>query len=375
MKTILLISLLLLTRGTLASIGAGGEAACIRRLNSTSGRSEGETMRAVGYYQSQPISENESLLDVTIPVPELRPRDLLVRVKAISVNPVDTKQRRRKRSEDGNPVVLGYDVAGVVEKVGPGVTAFQPGDEVYYAGDITRPGGNSELHAVDERIVAKKPRTLSFAEAAALPLTSLTAYEALIEHLKVKRGGTLLIIGGAGGVGSVAIQIAKLHGLKVAVTSSRPETMAWVKELGADVVVDHRQPLLPQLEANGITSVDYIFNTANTAQYWGQMAAIIKPFGAITSIVESPEPLDLTALMMKSASFSWELMFTRSMFQTPDMDQQGKILATMANWIDEGKLRGTAAETLSPINAQTLKQAHALLETGKAKGKIVVSGW
>jgi len=333
------------------------------------------TMKAVGYFKGQPITESESLIDLTIPVPEVRANDLLVRVKAISVNPVDAKQRQRKHSEDGTPVILGYDVAGVVEKVGDGVTAFRPGDEVYYAGDITRPGGNSELHAVDARIVAKKPSNLSFAEAAALPLTSLTAYEALVEHLKVKKGGTLLIIGGAGGVGSIAIQVAKLHGLKVAVTSSRPETIAWVKELGADVVVDHRQPLAPQLEANGITGVDYIFNTANTAQYWTQMAAIIKPFGHITSIVESPEPLDLTALMMKSATFSWELMFTRSMFQTPDMAEQGKILAQIADWIEQGKLRGTAAQTLSPINAENLKKAHALLESGKAKGKIVISGW
>lgn len=364
---------------TFAAVGIWAQASevapCVQILSGNLVTQGVTPMKAVGYFKGQAITETESLLDLTVPTPEVRPMDLLVRVKAISVNPVDTKQRKRKHSEDGTPVILGYDVAGVVEKVGNAVHGFQAGDEVYYAGDITRPGGNSELHAVDFRIVGKKPRNLSFAQSAALPLTSLTAYEALVEHLQVKEDGTLLIIGGAGGVGSVAIQVAKLHGLKVAVTASRPETIAWVKELGADVVVDHREPLAAQLEANGISGVDYIFNTANTAQYWTQMASLIKPFGHITSIVESPEPLDLTALMVKSATFSWELMFTRSMFQTADMGEQGKILNAIAGWIESGQLRGTAAEVLHPINAENLKKAHAWIESGKAKGKIVLTDW
>ncbi len=332
-------------------------------------------MKAVGYLKSLAITEPESLLDLTVPIPELKARDLLVRVKAISVNPVDTKQRKRKASENGVPVILGYDVAGVVERIGDGVSGFKVGDEVYYAGDIMRDGGNSELHAVDERIVGKKPKNLSFTQAAALPLTSLTAYEAIFERLNAQRGGTLLVIGGAGGVGSVAIQIAKIAGLKVIATASRPETIAWVKDLGADAVIDHRSNLAPQLEALGIQEVDYIFNTANTAQYWEQTAQIIKPLGKICSIVESPEPLDPNLLMRKSATFSWEMMFTRSMFQTPDMAKQGQILAEVAMWVEEGRLRATATDTLTPINAANLKTAHALLESGKAKGKMVLSGW
>jgi NADPH2:quinone reductase len=337
-------------------------------------------MKAVGYTKNLAITEEQALQDITLPTPTPGARDLLVRVEAVSVNPIDTKLRKKKPSVDGQPVVLGYDASGIVEAVGSGVSRFKVGDAVYYAGDVTRPGTNSELHLVDERIVGPRPKTLQSDHAASLPLTSLTAYEALFEQLGIPLSGagaqrTLLLIGGAGGVGSLAIQMAKIAGIRVATTASRPETAAWVKELGADTVVDHRQPLKPQLEAAGISQVDWIFNTADTAAYWTQMVELIRPFGRICSIVESPVPLDLSLLMPKSASFSWELMFTRAMFQTPDMEKQGQTLAQVAHWIDEGRIRHPMTFFLEPINATNLRQAHALIESGKSHGKVVVAGW
>jgi NADPH:quinone reductase len=339
---------------------------------------EGESMKAIGYMKSLPATHPESLYAVDLPKPTAGAGDLVVQVRAVSVNPVDTKQRKRKEGQNNEPVILGYDAAGVVTEVGSAVTGFQVGDEVYYAGDITRPGTNSQFHAVDARIVGKRPGSLSMAESASVPLTALTAYEALFEHLHLRKdhsNATVLIIGGAGGVGSMAIQMAKLAGARVVTTASRPETVEWVKRLGADVVLDHRNPLKPQLEAHGITEVDAIFNTADTAGYWEQMAALIKPFGHICSIVESKEPLDLTLLMMKSASFSWELMFTRSMFQTPDMARQGEILNEVATWFDQGRLVSTVGKIFEPISGENLREAHALLESGKTVGKVVLTGW
>jgi NADPH:quinone reductase len=337
-------------------------------------------MKAVGYTQNLPITDENALQDIQLPAPTPGPHDLLVRIEAVSVNPVDTKLRKKKPSVGGAPVVLGYDAAGVVEAVGKEVTLFKVGDAVYYAGDVTRPGTNSELHTVDERIVAHKPRTLEADHAASLPLTSLTAYEALFEQLDIPLSGgssnrTLLLIGGAGGVGSLAIQMAKIAGIKVITTASRPETTQWVKDLGADLVLDHRQPLKPQLEAAGVSHVDWIFNTADTVSYWTQMAELIKPFGAICSIVEAPTSLDLSLLFSKSATFSWELMFTRAMFQTPDMGKQGEILAQVAKWIDEGRIRHPMTFFLEPICATNLRQAHALIESGKSHGKVVIASW
>jgi NADPH:quinone reductase len=336
------------------------------------------TMNAIGYLTSLPISDPKSLDAFEIPVPKAGPWDLVVRVQAVSVNPVDTKQRKRKASENGEPIVLGYDAAGVVTEMGSAVTGFQVGDEVYYAGDISRPGTNSEFHSVDARLVGQRPKSISVAESASIPLTALTAHEALFEHLRLEKHGakaTVLIIGGAGGVGSMAIQMATLAGARVVTTASRQETIDWVQHLGADVVLDHRLPLQAQLEAHGIREVDAIFNTADTALYWEQMAALIKPFGRICSIVESNEPLNLTLLMAKSASFTWELMFTRSLFQTPDMAHQGAILNEVASWIDEGRIRSTVGLALNPISPENLRKAHAILESGKAIGKVVLSGW
>ncbi len=337
-------------------------------------------MKAIGYLNNLASSDPQSLIEVSIAKPSLRPHDLLVSVHSVSVNPVDTKQRMRKAAENGVPVILGYDAAGTVVEMGNDVSGFKVGDQVYYAGDISRPGTNSEYHAVDARIVGHKPKSLSLTQSAALPLTALTAYEALFEHLGISPDGqrkptTLLIIGGAGGVGSMAIQMARLAGVKVITTASRPETVSWVKDFGADVVLDHRLPLKPQLEAVGINEVDAIFNTANTSAYWKTMAEIIRPTGKIVSIVESAEPLDLTLLMAKSVSFSWELMFTRSLFQTPDMARQGEILDRVATWIDNGKLRHTVSEIMTPLSAENLRLAHTRLESGKGRGKIVVTGW
>jgi zinc-binding alcohol dehydrogenase family protein len=337
-------------------------------------------MKAIALTRYLPISDPESLVDVTLAKPVPLGRDLLVRVEAISVNPVDTKVRAPKDTVEKEPKVLGWDAAGVVEEAGPAVTKFAPGDEVYYAGDITRSGSNAEFQLVDERIVGRKPKTLSFAEAAALPLTTITAWEALFDRLGVdleadNSGQTLLIIGGAGGVGSIAIQLAKMTGLTVIATASRPETVKWVRDLGADFAIDHRQPLPPQLEKLAHKAVDYIANFANTDQYWAAMAEMIKPQGRIVSIVENAKPVEIGLLKSKSASFHWEFMFTRTMFQTDDMEQQGVLLSEVADLIDAGKLRATHSETLSPINAANLRAAHAKLESGTAIGKITLAGW
>lgn len=337
-------------------------------------------MKAVALSRYLPITNPESLVDVELPDPKPQGHDLLVRVHAVSVNPVDTKVRAPKEQKESSPRVLGWDASGVVEAVGPDVTLFRPGDAVYYAGSIVRPGSNSELHLVDERIAGPKPQSLDFAHAAALPLTALTAYEALFDRMSIDVGGkhkgrTLLVINGAGGVGSIAIQLAKLAGLRVIATASRPETQAWCRSMGADVVINHREDIASQLKAAGSPEVDYILNTVNTAAYWKVMTEVVKPFGRIASIVETSEPLPLGALMGKSVSFSWELMFTRSRYQTEDLAEQHRILRQVAEWLDAGRLKTTLTERLSPINAANLRAAHAKLESGTMMGKLVLEGW
>jgi len=337
-------------------------------------------MKAVALTRYLPITDPESLFNVDLPKPQAAGRDLLVRVEAVSVNPVDTKVRAPKPDVEKTPRVLGWDAAGVVESVGPNVTSFRPGDDVFYAGDITRPGTNSEYHLVDGRIVGHKPSSLSFAEAAALPLTSITAWETLFERLGVDRDAdnsdrTLLILGGAGGVGSIAIQLAKWSGLIVIATASRPETQDWVKGLGADHVVDHRQPLPPQLAAIGHNEVNFIANFNNTDAYWVVMAESIKPQGRIVSIVENDHPVEIGLLKSKSASLGWVFMFTRAMFQTADMAEQGKILDRIAQLVDAGIIRTTLTERLSPISASNMRAAHAKSESGRTIGKVAISGW
>jgi zinc-binding alcohol dehydrogenase family protein len=338
-------------------------------------------MKAVALTRYLPISDPESLVDVTLPDPKPAGRDILVKVEAVSVNPVDTKQRAPNPKVESSPRVLGWDAAGTVAAVGPEVTLFKPGDEVYYAGDVTRQGSNSELQLVDERIVAKKPRSMDFAQAAAIPLTAITAWEAYFDRMKIDpngahRGRSLLIIGGAGGVGSIGIQIAKVvAGLKVIATASRPETTAWAKELGADHVVDHSKPLRPQIEALGLKHVDYIANYNDTDRYWDQMGDLVAPQGAVCMIVGTKGPLAMDAVRGKSAAVCWELMFTRPRFATPDMIEQHRLLTRIAELIDAQKIRGTLRETLRPINAANLRAAHAKLESGTTIGKLVVAGW
>lgn len=337
-------------------------------------------MKAIGLTRYLPIDDPESLFDFETDKPEPAGGDLLVAVKAIAVNPVDTKVRAPKDTIEAAPKILGWDAAGVVEAVGPDVTLFAPGDEVYYAGDITRPGTNEEFQLVDERIVAAKPTTLDFAASAALPLTSITAYEAFFDRLGVDVDGTntgesLLIIGGAGGVGSIGIQLAKIAGLNVIATASRPESSEWVRELGADHVVNHYEPLRPQVESLGLKYVDHIAIFNNTDAHWGSVTDLIRPQGKIVSIVENAEPLNQAVMKTKSATLVWEFMFTRSMFQTPDVKRQHDLLTQVAGWIDEGRIRDTASEVVSPINAKNLRAAHKSLEAGRSIGKIVLEGW
>lgn len=337
-----------------------------------------QMMKAVGLYRYLPIDHPESLMDIDLEKPTPSGRDLLVRVKAISVNPVDVKVRAPKERTEDSPRVLGWDVAGVVEQTGPECTLFKPGDEVYYAGSITRPGGNSEFHLVDERIAGKKPASLDFAQAAALPLTSITAWEALFDRMGISQqredneGKSILIIGAAGGVGSIAVQLAKYAGLTVIGTASRPESAEWARSLGADHIIDHHDDFVPQLESLGLPYVDAIFCLNSTEKHWQRMADAIAPQGKICSIVETEEPLNLTLLKNKSATFVWEFMFTRPMFQTADMIQQHHLLNELSRLVDQGVIRTTIKEKLAPLDAATLRKAHALVESGRTIGKVVV---
>lgn len=337
-------------------------------------------MRAVAYQQPQPISADTSLIDIDLPTPEAKGRDLLVEVKAVSVNPVDVKVRANVGPAEGEYKILGWDAAGIVKAVGPEVTMFKPGDEVFYAGAINRDGSNVEFHLVDERIVGAKPKSLDFPAAAALPLTSITAYEALFDRLKVQDpvpgvANAILIIGGAGGVGSIAIQIARaLTNLTVIATASRPETQAWVKELGAHHVIDHSKPLAPQIEALGLGAPAFVFSTTNTSDHIASIVEAIAPQGRF-ALIDDPKTLDVVPFKRKAVSIHWELMFTRPLFHTADMIEQHKLLTKVAELVDAGKIRSTLTETAGTINAANLKRAHALVETGKMKGKVVLAGF
>lgn len=338
-------------------------------------------MKAVAYYQSLPVDHADALQDVELPAPTPGPRDLLVEVKAISVNPVDTKIRRNVAPEDGAAKVLGWDASGIVKAVGSEVSLFQPGDRVYYAGAINRAGANSELHVVDERIVGRMPATLAFAEAAALPLTAITAWELLFERLQVSQGSadlgqSLLIVGAAGGVGSILVQLARqLTGLTVIGTASRPETQAWVRQLGAHHVIDHRQPLSEELKRIGINQVTHVASLTQTDQHYAQLVEALAPQGRLALIDDPEQPLDIMPLKRKSLSLHWELMFTRSLFETADMIEQHRLLQRVAELVDAGTLHTTLGEHFGSINAANLRRAHTLLESGTAKGKIVLAGF
>jgi zinc-binding alcohol dehydrogenase family protein len=337
-------------------------------------------MRAIGYREPQAITAETSLIDLDIPEPGAAGRDLLVEVKAISVNPVDTKVRRNAQPPAGEARILGWDAAGIVKKVGPAVAAFKPGDAVFYAGAIDRPGANAEFHLVDERIVGKKPSSLSFAEAAALPLTAITAWEMLFDRLKVRdpvpgAAKSVLIVGGAGGVGSIAIQLARqLTDLTVIATASRPETRAWAEDLGAHHVIDHGKALSEEIAALGLGAPGFVFLTTHTSQHLPEVVKLIAPQGRIGAI-DDPGVLDVMPLKGKALSLHWEMMFTRSMHQTADMQAQGDLLNEVSRLVDAGEIRTTLTETFGTINAANLKRAHALIESNRAKGKIVLEGF
>lgn len=339
------------------------------------------TMKAVGLTRYLPIENPESLVDVVVEKPRATGRDILVKVFAISVNPVDTKVRAPKDRVEEVPKILGWDVAGIVEEAGPNCSLFRPGDEVFYAGSIARQGGNSEYHLVDERIVGRKPTSLNFAEAAALPLTSITAWEALFTRMSISQdsganeGKSLLIIGAAGGVGSIAIQLAKQAGLIVIGTASRPETVDWVKSMGADYTINHHEPLLPQLEAIGFSSVPYIFCLNALEKHWAGISEAVSPQGVVCAIDDPTSPLNLKLLKQKSATFVWEFMFTRSLYETDDMIEQHLLLNQIADAVDHQKLKTTLAEVLGPISAEHLRQAHKLLESNKTIGKVVLENF
>lgn len=337
-------------------------------------------MKAVAYQRSLPIDDADALLDIELPDPVAEGRDLLVEVKAVAVNPVDTKVRKRTAAEPGQYKVLGFDASGVVKAVGPQVTLFKPGDRVWYAGSIARPGTNSQLHLVDERIVGRAPKSLSFAEAAALPLTTITAWELLFDRFgiastKQPTNDALLIIGAAGGVGSIMTQLAhQLTGLTVIGTASRLGTQSWVRELGADHVIDHSKPLSEELKRIGIPQVRYIAGLTHTESHYAQIVESIAPQGKF-GVIDDMAVLDAMPLKRKSASLHWEFMFARPVFGTEDMIAQHHLLNETARLIDRGTLRTTLGEHYGPINAANLKRAHAMIESNKAKGKIVLEGW
>ena len=341
-------------------------------------------MKAIAYHTSLPIEHADSLLDIDLPRPVAGGRDLLVAVKAVSVNPVDAKIRKNRAPAAGAPQVLGWDASGVVEAVGPDVSLFKPGDRVWYAGSIARPGSNSEFQLVDERIVGHMPASLDFGAAAALPLTAITAWELLFERLQLSRektqtnpqqGRSLLVIGAAGGVGSILVQLARqLTGLTVIGTASRPRTAAWVKDLGAHHVLDHSLPLAAEIKRLGLPPVDYVASLNQTDSHFDQIVELIAPQGKL-ALIDDPANLDVRKLKSKSVSLHWELMFTRSLFETADMHKQHELLDEVAQLVDAGVLRSTVAERFGKIDAANLKRAHAIIESNTARGKIVLEGF
>ncbi len=341
-------------------------------------------MKAVGLIRYLPIDDPQSLVDLTLPDPRAGGRDLLVRVRAVSVNPVDAKQRAPRARVEDPPRVLGWDAAGTVVQVGEAASLFAPGDEVWYAGSIARPGCNAELQLVDERIVGRKPARLDFAQAASLPLTAITAWESLFERMAIPRDGTargrtLLVVAGAGGVGSIAIQLARqLAGLTVVATASRAASRAWCESMGAHHVIrpaDAPADYRVQLDALGIAGVDYALCAASLEQHFLPIAEALAPFGRVCSIVDAREPLPMMKLRRKSASFSWEGMFTRSLLGTPDMIEQHHLLNAVADLVDAGTLQATMTENLGPIDARNLRAAHRRIESGTTVGKLVLAGF
>lgn len=337
-------------------------------------------MKAIGFLRNLPVRDPECLIDLEIPKPEPGPRDLLVRIEAVSVNPIDVKLRLGKPLSQGVPIILGYDAAGIVEAIGSEVTYFSVGDSVFYAGTPGRPGSNAQFQLVDERIVGHKPKLLQWSEAASIPLTVLTAWEGLFDQLGLdfegkNTGQTLLLIGAGGGVGSMVLQLAKIAGLRTIATASSPKSAEWCKKLGAEFTVNYLNPLLKELKQIGWNTVDFIFNAANTDSYWETMAEVITPLGSICCLVDAKQPVNLNLLKAKSVRFAWESVFTRASVETPKMVEQGAILDRVAKMLEAGKIHTAVQNTISPICARTLREAHARIETGKTQGKLVLIGW
>ena len=337
-------------------------------------------MKAVSFHHSLPITDPQSLVDVEVETPKPRPRDLLVEVRAISVNPVDTKIRAGggPGRPDGQLQILGWDAAGIVKEAGSTVTLFRPGDEVYYAGSVDRAGSYAGLQCVDERIVGRKPRTLGFAEAAALPLTTITAWEMLFDRLRLDKSaeGSMLIVGGAGGVGSIATQLAtQLTRFKIIATASRPETVQWCRRMGAHHVIDHRQPLAGQVKAIVPGGVNCVLALTKVEDHFDQLIEAMAPQSALALIENPARPLDIVKLKPKSISLHWEFMFTRSRYETADMGEQGRLLNEVADLVDARRIISTMQTNLGAINAANLRQAHALVESGRTIGKIVLAGF
>ncbi|HKJ96762.1 MAG TPA: zinc-binding alcohol dehydrogenase family protein [Thermoplasmataceae archaeon] len=337
-------------------------------------------MKAVGFYRNLPVDDPNSIVDVEIDKPAPRERNLLVRVKAVSVNPVDVKTRARK-ADDGKLAIPGWDVSGIVEETGPDCHLFKAGDEVYYAGSVSVQGADSEFHVVDERIAGKKPASLSHAEAAAMPLTSITAWEGMFDRMKIIRdpdlniGKTILIIGGAGGVGSIATQLAHEAGLRVIATTSRPESTEWALAHGATYTIDRTKDFKNQINDIGLKYVDYIFCLNSLDEHWDSIAKVIAPLGHICAIIGPKGPIDMGALWDKSVVFSWEFMSTRPNYNTPDLIFQHEILNDLADLIDNGRIKTTLNSTMSPINASNMRKAHKQIESGTTIGKIVLEGF
>jgi zinc-binding alcohol dehydrogenase family protein len=337
-------------------------------------------MKAIAAFASLPATDEGALQDITLPDPVATGHDILVEVHAVSVNPIDTKMRRGLPAEgQTEPRVLGWDASGIVRAVGPEVTLFRPGDRVWYAGALTRPGTNSELHLVDERIVGRMPNSLGFAEAAALPLTAITAWEMLFDRLGLQLGGhegeKLLVVGAAGGVGSILVQLARqLTGITVIGTASRPETREWARIFGAHHVIDHSKPIDEALNEAGLGEVEYVASLTHTGKHFTALVNALKPQGKL-ALIDDPEPIDIRLLKRKSISLHWELMFTRSLFTTPDIQAQHRLLNEVAQLVDDGRIRTTLAQNLGTINASNLRRAHAFIESGAASGKVVLEGF
>lgn len=333
-------------------------------------------MKAIGYPTAGAISAAESLMEFETPMPVPGTRDLLVQVKGVSVNPVDVKVRANMQPENG-PRILGFDASGVVKSVGSETSLFQPGDEVFYAGDLTRPGSNAEYQLVDERIVGRKPSTLDFVEASGLPLTAITAWEMLFDCFGLEdnggQGDAILIIGAAGGVGSILIQLAKrVAGLTVIATASRPDTKAWVERMGADHVINHRNPLDQEIDELGI-SPRYVAALTNTGEHFPAIIKLIQPRGHV-ALIDDSKSLDIMPAKTKALSVSWEFMFTRPMYKTQDIQVQHELLNRVADLIDDGTLQSTVNRHQGVMTVETLKDAHEFQESGKAIGKTVLQG-